>query len=211
MLYIWIGAAIVTAIAAQSRGRSFWGWLVIGFLTSFLGLIAVLVMRPIEDERLRADSMPRDHLGRIDVLPKRASSVNAAAKASLLVEGDREFAVKVAGSGSYQDAYERVAGRKTEEGYDMPVLVVLRPEPSNPHDENAVAVWAGHRKMGYLPRQVAKRYRDALRGQGHGVLDAVADARIVGGWYREDDLEDYEGNYGMRIDIAMPPGFRKVS
>lgn len=42
---IWIGFAVVTALAAQARGRSFIGWLVIGCLTGVFGLLAVLVMR----------------------------------------------------------------------------------------------------------------------------------------------------------------------
>ncbi|WP_417701902.1 hypothetical protein [Pseudophaeobacter sp.] len=42
---IWIGFAVVTAIAASSRGRSFVGWLIIGAITGIFGLIAVLVMK----------------------------------------------------------------------------------------------------------------------------------------------------------------------
>lgn len=43
-IVIWIGFAVVTALAAAARGRSFFGWLVIGALTGFFGLVAVLVM-----------------------------------------------------------------------------------------------------------------------------------------------------------------------
>lgn len=45
-LAIWIGFAVVTALAAASRGRSFVAWLLIGFATGVFGLIAVLVMQP---------------------------------------------------------------------------------------------------------------------------------------------------------------------
>jgi hypothetical protein len=41
---IWIGFAVVTALAAAARGRSFLLWLLIGFATGIFGLIAVLVM-----------------------------------------------------------------------------------------------------------------------------------------------------------------------
>lgn len=41
---IWIGLGVVTALAAQARGRGFLPWLVIGCLTGVFGLIAVLVM-----------------------------------------------------------------------------------------------------------------------------------------------------------------------
>ncbi len=43
-LILWIGSAIATAGLAHERGRSPWLWLIIGLLTGFLGLIAVLVM-----------------------------------------------------------------------------------------------------------------------------------------------------------------------
>lgn len=50
ILAIWFGVAIVTAIAAGARGRSPIGWFFIGLLCSFMGLIAVLVMRPMGKE-----------------------------------------------------------------------------------------------------------------------------------------------------------------
>ena len=50
LLIFWIAFAILTAIAAKSRGRSFWGWLVLGIIFGIFALIAVLVMRPVEDE-----------------------------------------------------------------------------------------------------------------------------------------------------------------
>lgn len=44
LILIWIGLGVVTALAAQARGRSFLGWLAIGCLTGVFGLVAVLVM-----------------------------------------------------------------------------------------------------------------------------------------------------------------------
>jgi len=48
-LVIWIGLGVVTAIAAQARGRNFLAWLAIGMLTGVFGLIAVLVMENLKD------------------------------------------------------------------------------------------------------------------------------------------------------------------
>ncbi len=45
---IWLGFAVVTALAAAARGRSFIAWLVIGALTGIFGLIAVLVMERVD-------------------------------------------------------------------------------------------------------------------------------------------------------------------
>jgi predicted outer membrane lipoprotein len=44
LIIIWLAFGIVTALAAQARGRNFFAWLVIGCLTGIFGLIAVLVM-----------------------------------------------------------------------------------------------------------------------------------------------------------------------
>lgn len=49
----WAMVAVVTALAAQARGRSFGVWLLLGFLTSVFGLIAVLVMENLNDKPAR--------------------------------------------------------------------------------------------------------------------------------------------------------------
>ncbi|MBY6138545.1 hypothetical protein KUV26_03775 [Leisingera daeponensis] len=49
-LAIWIGFAVITAIAANARGRSGIAWLLIGALTGIFGLIAVLVMKDLSRE-----------------------------------------------------------------------------------------------------------------------------------------------------------------
>lgn len=48
-LFIWLGFAVVTALAAASRNRSALGWFGIGVLFGVFALIAVLVMKPGED------------------------------------------------------------------------------------------------------------------------------------------------------------------
>ena len=55
----------------------------------------------------------------------------------------------------------------------------LLPEPSNPHDPNAVAVWdAGHRHhVGYVPADLAPDIAARLRGGEH--LRAVCIAEFV--------------------------------
>lgn len=50
LIAIWIGIGIVTALAAQARGRSFVAWLVIGCLTGIFGLVAVLVMENLNNQ-----------------------------------------------------------------------------------------------------------------------------------------------------------------
>ena len=48
LVLIWVLFAVVTAIAASSRGRSGFGWAILGFLFGPFALIAVLVMPKIE-------------------------------------------------------------------------------------------------------------------------------------------------------------------
>ncbi len=48
--FIWIALGIVTALAAQARGRNFLAWLAIGCLTGVFGLIAVLVMENLNNQ-----------------------------------------------------------------------------------------------------------------------------------------------------------------
>lgn len=43
-IVLWIGFGVVTALAANARGRSGGLWLVIGLLFGIFGLVAVLVM-----------------------------------------------------------------------------------------------------------------------------------------------------------------------
>lgn len=48
-LTIWIGFAIVTALAAGARGRNPIAWFGIGFIGGVFALIAVLVMEPLNE------------------------------------------------------------------------------------------------------------------------------------------------------------------
>lgn len=44
LFLFWFGIAVITGIAASSRGRSGFGWFLLGCLLSVLALLAVLVM-----------------------------------------------------------------------------------------------------------------------------------------------------------------------
>ncbi len=45
-VFVWLGFAVVTAIAANARGHSAGMWFAIGLLGGLFALIAVLVMKP---------------------------------------------------------------------------------------------------------------------------------------------------------------------
>lgn len=44
LLFLWIVCAIVTAIIASSKGRSGFGWFILGFLLSLIALLLVIVL-----------------------------------------------------------------------------------------------------------------------------------------------------------------------
>jgi len=46
-LIIWVAFAIITALAANARGRSGLGWFILGAIFGLFALIAVLVMKDI--------------------------------------------------------------------------------------------------------------------------------------------------------------------
>ena len=49
LIFIWIAFGVVTALAAQARGRSFLAWLVLGCIFGVFALIAVLVMENLNE------------------------------------------------------------------------------------------------------------------------------------------------------------------
>ena len=71
-------------------------------------------------------------------------------------EGDGTYECDVVGEASYQDALNRIAGGKTKDGHEIECLAQLIPEPSNPHDANAIMVTIDGSRVGYLARAHAK-------------------------------------------------------
>jgi HIRAN domain len=70
--------------------------------------------------------------------------------------------VQVVGESHYQDTLRTLAGKLGSEGVFTARLV---PEPDNPHDSNAVAVFIEDHsgaKIGYLARQIARSYQPRL-------------------------------------------------
>lgn len=124
-----------------------------------------------------------------------------------LILGDGEFDFPIVGESNYQDALETLCGGRTEDGAEFYCAVVLVPEPSNPHDRNAVAAFIKGHKVGYLSREVAA---DAVRAfRSARVLEGVAGAVIVGGWERpRKGRAPDRGHFGVRLDVAWPIKFK---
>jgi hypothetical protein len=202
LVFIWLGLAVVTGLAATGRGRSFWGWLLIGILTGIFGLVAVLVMKPVT--ALPAPSTERSGSSRsADLRPATYSP--PAAPASLRVIGDGAFSFDIVGEASYQDSLEHFAGGKKERSANLAVQASVEPDDLNPHDPNAIKVMCRGVTVGYLSRQDAIAWRSAMTEQEGKVQKVSVRAVIVGGW--RDDIS--EGDYGMRLDMVKPFRFRR--
>jgi len=109
--------------------------------------------------------------------------------------------VHVVGESHYQRALERIAGRRTDESKKLATTAVLRPEPTNRFDPNAVAIYIQERLVGYLSREDAVEFKPiltqlTLRGEV-GTCDAV----IVGGW---DRGSRGKGSYGVKLSLSRP-------
>lgn len=109
------------------------------------------------------------------------------------IEGRGEYDFDVVGESFYQDALDEICGGKTDEGHDLECTAILQPEPENPYDPNAVAVYIDGLKVGHLDRANAR----AMTTKNPGMTFA-ARAMIVGGWLRRNGSE---GHYGVRLDI----------
>lgn len=108
---------------------------------------------------------------------------------------------RVVGESHYQTVLAGAAGGRAA-GDDfadhLPARAVLVPEPSNPYDRHAVRVdvlgTGRPETVGYLPRDVAPEYQDALRSLGPRRYATCA-ARITGGGAKY---------YGIYLHVAEP-------
>lgn len=116
----------------------------------------------------------------------------AASASALRVQGTSLFDQFVAGTSNYQPALERLHTARARKH-----LVTLHCQPDNPHDPNAVAVMSGADILGFLPRDDAADWRDALHEEGEGTADVQA-------WAKTVTTSDHN-TIGLRLDLDWPP------
>lgn len=107
----------------------------------------------------------------------------------------------IVGESNYQDALSQICGGRTRDGHQIHTRAQLVPEPSNPHDCNAVRVDIDGFRVGYLKRETATKY--VARLLEHGRSGEVVDVRayISGGW----DRSQYDkGQFGVQIERPWP-------
>jgi hypothetical protein len=107
----------------------------------------------------------------------------------VLIEGRRE--VCAVGEAQCQDALLRIAGPKGADGAHLAVVAQLRRDPKNAYDANAVGVWVGDQRVGYLPRAEAAEVSPRLAQRGAGAC--AVRALINGGWDRGEGDSGFFG------------------
>jgi len=203
LVFIWICFGVVTALAAQSRGRSFGGWLVIGMLTGIFGLIAVLVMGREEPVQAAADQRPA-YVPRTnpapDTSPDPAPRNNAtqAPNAPLQLRGDGSYGITVSQTEHFQIDLGMIADSPGTEGMRKPATALLVPDDQNREVDGKVRVRINKRMVGYLGDDSARRLRTALIMQGIKATSVEAFALIS--WDRQQGFQ-------VRLDIGLPLAF----
>jgi hypothetical protein len=113
---------------------------------------------------------------------------------AVYLEGDGRFRMPVVGESFCEAAFLEICGPRTPLGYEKIVDAVLIPESENRHDTKAVRIEVAGKKVGYLSRSMARRYR-----QRYGRRTVYCRAKIIGGW---DRGSGDSGNFGVRLDLS---------
>jgi hypothetical protein len=85
--------------------------------------------------------------------------------------------LEIVGEAAYQDHIRQLNRRAG--GGDLEIL--LRPEPRNPHDPNAVAVLADGKPVGYLPRKMAAAWQPSILAANANGFIVAGVASVFGG------------------------------
>ena len=118
-----------------------------------------------------------------------------------IVVGDGEFGMHVVGTARHQMALEKIAGGRKNLVAGQFCGALLLPEPENPHDPSAVAVYIDGRRMGSLHRDVAPGFKRALFGRDYAAAGCIARIDRDGG---------RRGRFGVRLDAFIPFDLRDL-
>lgn len=142
-------------------------------------------------------ALPFDHRVRrdVDAYSEPDRFRRAFGQVTMPIDGLRVW--EVAGEGHRQETLGLVAGPKCADGAWCERVAELRPEPDNPYDNNAVAVFIDGHHVGYLPRREATTHRRLIDRTIAVDGKATCAAVVNGGWLRAE--EGSEGSYGVRL------------
>lgn len=123
----------------------------------------------------------------------------------LLLGADGYPNTEVAGEFARTDSIHKAIGRKPKKDEEIErndLIAALVPEPTNPHDKNAVMVQINGQHVGYLEKEVAVLYVSAIRDVWNSGHVAATGARI---WAsaRESWDSSRKLKYVARVSIAL--------
>ena len=134
-----------------------------------------------------------------------AARVNPLSSATgLRVIGKGGYPRNVVGESNYQAALSKICGGHNRAGHELETVARVTPEPENEYDPNAVMVTIEDRKIGYLSRDDAPRYLEALSEAGHPGRTAIVAAKVVGGWRTN---QHDSGHFGVKLAMPWPVRF----
>lgn len=114
----------------------------------------------------------------------------------------RGWTVDLVGESNYQSAigfYYRDKGRPSS---DLKCEAELEPEKANPHDPNAIRVKIAGLTVGYLPRDLAKQYREQVVRIPQLAGSASCSAKIIGGHVMQNGEP---AHFGVKLNMRWPP------
>jgi hypothetical protein len=88
----------------------------------------------------------------------------------------------VVGESRYQSELREICRVRSPDASWLRVIALLRPEPHNPYDSNAVAVFIGSHRVGYLSREDAEIFHATLdECELEGEQETACQALVKGG------------------------------
>lgn len=115
----------------------------------------------------------------------------------------------IVGESFYQGALLDIVGSKSEDSVEILKPAVVMRDLSNTYDANAVAVYIDESKVGYIAKDEAKEFCDAIKRSGFDSNSAFdVQAMIVGGWKRGNGDE---GKFGVRLNVDPDLGITKFT
>lgn len=124
-------------------------------------------------------------------------------------ESGDPFPIEVVGESHYQDElWAAVGSREPVDHRSQRVMAMLKHEPDNPYDGNAIAVLVetpgGYAQIGHLPRDLAAEYvADIKRLSQLGYQGGACDAVILGG-FPDPRMLGGVASLGVRLHIDNP-------
>ncbi|MBF6763343.1 hypothetical protein FY524_12860 [Acinetobacter baumannii] len=110
----------------------------------------------------------------------------------------KKYYFDVVGESNYQNNLKQIAGGKREKSKQTVFQAILKQEPTNPYDKNAIQVYINGLLVGYLSKETASELSKILGNLGfNNECLLQVNAIVIGGWINKSS----EGSYGVRLDL----------